>query len=30
MSRRHGVPLVTFDRAVAGLGRLGEVEVLSA
>lgn len=30
VARRHGVPLVTFDSALAGLGREGEVEVLRA
>jgi predicted nucleic acid-binding protein len=30
VARRHGVPLVTFDAALAGLGRAGEVEVLRA
>jgi toxin-antitoxin system PIN domain toxin len=30
VARRHGVPLVTFDSALAGLGATGEVEVLQA
>ena len=30
VARRHGVALVTFDAALAGLGATGEVEVLQA
>jgi toxin-antitoxin system PIN domain toxin len=30
VSRRHGVPLVTFDAALARLGAPGEVELLRA